>query len=258
MTASSLESAGLETGLRYFKQNALNSSTTWLLRKDGWVNTAMRCKASRWLRRLAEEAEWEVCCWETWRTNSLLKSPRRSTVVHPFKAMLSLNEMISNEVCFGNEALLNANNTLKMQHPVILKLNYLVFIAMAGVTTMAGVTLLISLSTRSRTRSIFDYRSQIAEFNPSYVRYLTRAAIFLVFISTRLYMRLGRRIPSRSSSGCRTTLKRLFATSHRATWGCRLLFTATRLPFKASDWKRLMTQCQTMFKKRAFMVHEYG
>lgn len=182
MTASSLESAGLETGLRYFKQNALNSSTTWLLRKDGWVNTAMRCKASRWLRRLAEDAEWEVCCWETWRTNSLLKSPRRSTVVHPFKAMLSLNEMISNEVCCGNEALLNANNTLKMQHPVILKLNYLVFIAMAGVTTCfwfhcqlgreLGQSLIIAVKSPSSIQVMFGIwralQSFLFLFQPDY------------------------------------------------------------------------------------------
>lgn len=147
------------------------------------------------------------------------------TVVEPYNAVLSLNEMIFNTdeaICFDNEALLNiARNTLKICHPVMSDLNHLVSMTMAGVTScfrfpgqlnldlrklktnmcpfprlhffipgFAPLTSRLSesyqkINAADLVNQIFDCRNQMADYNPSDGRYLTCAAIFRGLISTR-------------------------------------------------------------------------
>lgn len=70
---------------------------------------------------------------------SIIPSPKVSeTVVEPYNAILSLNEMICNTdeaICLDNEALFDiCHSTLKLCHPTLGDLNHLVSMTMAGVS----------------------------------------------------------------------------------------------------------------------------
>lgn len=159
-------------------------------------------------------------------TFSVIPSPKVSeTVVEPYNAILSLNEMICNTdeaVCIDNEALLDiCHSTLKLCHPTLSDLNHLVAMTMAGVTACfrfpgqlntdlrklmtnmcpyprlhffipgyAPLTSRSSQAYRNLTASdlvqqIFDPRNQMAAFDSCEGRYLTCAAIFRGLVSSK-------------------------------------------------------------------------
>ena len=159
-------------------------------------------------------------------TFTVIPSPKVSeTVVEPYNAILSLNEMICNTdeaICIDNEALFDiCHNTLKLCHPTLHDLNHLISMTMAGVTTcfrypgqlntdlrklmtnmcpyprlhffIPGFAPLTSrssepyrkISTADLVCQIFDCRNQMAAFDPQDGRYLTCAAIFRGLVSSK-------------------------------------------------------------------------
>lgn len=159
-------------------------------------------------------------------TFTVIPSPKVSeTVVEPYNAILSLNEMISNTdeaICIDNEALFDiCQNSLKLCQPKMGDLNHLVSMTMAGITTcfrypgqlntdlrklmtnmcpyprlhffVPGFAPLTSRSsehyrkttTADLVNQIFDVRNQMAAIDPSEGRYLTCAAIFRGLISSK-------------------------------------------------------------------------
>lgn len=159
-------------------------------------------------------------------TYSIIPSEKVSeTVVEPYNAILSLNEMISNTdeaICIDNEALYDiSKHTLKMCQPVLADLNHLISMTMAGITTcfrypgqlntdlrkimtnmvpyprlhffipgFAPLSSRCSQEYRKITPSdlikqIFDSRSQMAAIDISEGRYLTCAAIFRGLVSSK-------------------------------------------------------------------------
>lgn len=157
---------------------------------------------------------------------SVIPSPKVSeTVVEPYNAILSLNEMILNadeSICIDNEALLDiCHNTLKLCHPTLGDLNHLVAMTMAGITAcfrfpgqlntdlrklmtnmcpfprlhffIPGYAPLTSRSSQAYrslnasdlVQQIFDGRNQMAAFDTSEGRYLTCAAIFRGLVSSK-------------------------------------------------------------------------
>lgn len=159
-------------------------------------------------------------------TFTVIPSPKVSeTVVEPYNAILSLNEMISNSdetICIDNEALFNiCQSTLRLCRPTMSDLNHLVAMTMAGVTScfrypgqlntdlrklltnmcpfprlhffIPGFAPLVSrssenyrnITTSDLVSQIFDCRNQMAAFDPSQGRYLTCAAIFRGLVSSR-------------------------------------------------------------------------
>lgn len=157
---------------------------------------------------------------------SVIPSPKVSeTVVEPYNAILSLNEMICNadeSVCIDNEALLDiCHSTLKLCHPTLSDLNHLVAMTMAGITAcfrfpgqlntdlrklmtnmcpyprlhffIPGYAPLTSRSSQAYrnlnasdlVQQIFDGRNQMAAFDTSEGRYLTCAAIFRGLVSSK-------------------------------------------------------------------------
>lgn len=160
------------------------------------------------------------------QTYSIVPSPKVSeTVVEPYNAVLSLNEMISytdEAICIDNEALFDiSHNTLKLVQPTLHDLNGLVATTMAGITAsfrfpgqlntdlrkiktnmcpfprlhffIPGLAPLSSKSTEPYRQvscsdlvtQMFNSRNQMAAFNPSDGRYLTCAAIFRGLISSK-------------------------------------------------------------------------
>lgn len=156
---------------------------------------------------------------------SVIPSPKVSeTIVEPYNAVLSLNQMICNTdetFCFDNEALYDiCTSNLQLCHPTINDLNHLVTMTMAGLTScfrfpgqhnmdlkklktnmcplpnlhffIPGFAPLYSRSSESYRRitasdlisQIFDCRNQMAASNSCDGRYLTCAAIFRGLVST--------------------------------------------------------------------------
>lgn len=159
-------------------------------------------------------------------TYSIIPSEKVSeTVVEPYNAILSLNEMILNTdetICIDNEALFDiSKNTLKLCTPVLSDLNHLVSMTMAGITTcfrypgqlntdlrkimtnmvpyprlhffIPGFAPLSSrlsqeyckITPSDLIKQIFDCRSQMAAIDNSEGRYLTCAAIFRGLVSSK-------------------------------------------------------------------------
>ncbi|KPI99121.1 PREDICTED: tubulin beta chain-like [Papilio xuthus] len=152
-------------------------------------------------------------------TFSVVPSPKVSdTVVEPYNATLSLNQLIENtdqSFCIDNEALYDiCFRTLKLPMPTYGDLNHLVSMMMSGVTTclrfpgqlnadlrklavnmvpfprlhffMPGFAPLTSrgsqqyraLSVPELTQQMFDAKNMMAACDPRHGRYLTVAAIF--------------------------------------------------------------------------------
>lgn len=173
------------------------------------------------LQKLKEEYQDRII-----NTFTVIPSPKVSeTVVEPYNAILSLNEMICNTdetICIDNEALYDiCHNTLKLCYPTLNDLNHLIAMTMAGVTTcfrypgqlntdlrklmtnmcpyprlhffIPGFAPLTSRSSESYRKistadlvcQIFDSRNQMAAFDPQEGRYLTCAAIFRGLVSSK-------------------------------------------------------------------------
>jgi len=152
-------------------------------------------------------------------TYSVSPSPKVSdTVVEPYNATLSINQLIDNTdqtYCIDNEALYDiCMNTLKISKPVYGDLNQLVSLTMSGVTTclrfpgqlnadlrklsvnmvpfprlhffMPGFAPLMargsaqyrSLSVSELTKQMFDAKNMMTACDPRHGRYLTVATIF--------------------------------------------------------------------------------
>jgi len=152
-------------------------------------------------------------------TYSVSPSPKVSdTVVEPYNATLSINQLIDNTdqtYCIDNEALYDiCMNTLKISKPVYGDLNQLVSLTMSGVTTclrfpgqlnadlrklsvnmvpfprlhffMPGFAPLMargsaqyrSLSVSELTKQMFDAKNMMTACDPRHGRYLTAATIF--------------------------------------------------------------------------------
>ncbi|EHH26360.1 hypothetical protein EGK_16310, partial [Macaca mulatta] len=159
-------------------------------------------------------------------TFSVLPSPKVSTtVVEPYNATLSVNQLIGNAdetFCIDNQALFNiCSRTLKLPTPTYGDLNDLVSATMSGVTTplrfpgqlnadlrklaknmipsprlhfflssFAPLTSQCSqpyraLTVTELTQQMFDARNMMAACNPRHGRYLRAAAIFRGRITTR-------------------------------------------------------------------------
>lgn len=218
------------------------------------------------------------------------------TVVEPYNSVLSINEMICNTdetVCFDNEALLNiAKNTLKICHPVMSDLNHLVSMTMAGVTTcfrfpgqlnldlrklmtnmcpypklhffipgFAPLTSRLSEAYRKinagdLVNQIFDYRNQMAEFNPTDGRYLTCAAIFRGLISTRDIEKHVLAIQEKNSDAfvnwVPNNIKMAICDIPPRNMKLSATFLSNTTAIQCV-FRRLMDQYQMLFKKRAFM-----
>lgn len=173
------------------------------------------------LKNLKEEYQDRII-----NTFTVIPSPKVSeTVVEPYNAILSLNEMIINTdeaVCMDNEALFDiCQNTLKLCHPAISDLNHLISMTMAGITScfrypgqlntdlrklmtnmvpfprlhffIPGFAPLSSRSSEAYRKiatsdlvcQIFDSRNQMAAFDPNDGRYLTCSALFRGLISSK-------------------------------------------------------------------------
>merc|ERR1711971_541031 len=152
-------------------------------------------------------------------TYSVSPSPKVSdTVVEPYNATLSLNQLIDNTdqtYCFDNEALYDiCQRVLKVPKPSYGDLNHLVSLTMSGVTTclrfpgqlnadlrklsvnmvpfprlhffMPGFAPLTSrgsqqyrsLTVPELTQQMFDAKNMMAACDPRHGRYLTVAAVF--------------------------------------------------------------------------------
>ncbi|XP_063836176.1 tubulin beta chain-like isoform X1 [Ostrinia nubilalis] len=150
---------------------------------------------------------------------SIVPSPKVSdTVVEPYNATLSINQLIENTnqtYCIDNEALYDiCFRTLKLKTPTYGDLNHLVSLAMSGVTTclrfpgqlnadlrklavnmvpfprlhffMPGFVPLTSrgsqqyraLTVPELTQQMFDAKNMMAACDPRHGRYLTVAAVF--------------------------------------------------------------------------------
>lgn len=159
-------------------------------------------------------------------SNSIIPSQKVSeTVVEPYNAILSLNEMISNtdeSICLDNEALFDiCKNTLKLCHPVVDDLNHLVSMTMVGISTcfrypgqlntdlrkimtnmvpyprlhffIPGFAPLSSrlsqdyfkITPLDLIRQIFDGRNNMVAIDMKEGRYLTCAAIFRGIVSSK-------------------------------------------------------------------------
>jgi len=159
-------------------------------------------------------------------TFSIIPSPKVSeTVVEPYNALLSLNQLVDNgdlTVCVDNEALYNiCQQTLKTKHPAFEDLNNLISRVMCGVSTSLrfpgqlngdmrklGMNLIpfprlhflmpsyapffnANASTYERnsvselTKALFDRKALLVACDPRHGRYLTAAAIFRGNISSR-------------------------------------------------------------------------
>lgn len=173
------------------------------------------------LHKLKDEYEDRIV-----NTFTIIPSSKVSeTVVEPYNAVLSLNEMISNTdqvICFDNEALFDiCKNTLKLRSPTISDLNHLVSITITGVTScfrfpgqlntdfkklltnlcpyprlhffVPGFAPLTSrksepyrkISSFDLIAQIFDRRNQMAAFDGKSGSYITCAAILRGLISSR-------------------------------------------------------------------------
>jgi tubulin beta len=247
------------------------------------------------LQKLKEEYQDRII-----NTYTVIPSPKVSgTVVEPYNAVLSINEMIANSdesICIDNEALYDiCRNTLRLCNPKIGDLNHLISMTMAGVTTcfrypgqlntdlrklmtnmcpyprlhffIPGFAPLTSRSsepyrkttTAELVSQIFDSRNQMAAFDPQDGRYLTCAAIFRGLVSSKdidqQLMMIQEKNADMFSNWVPNNIKtaicdipprglQLSATFISNTTAIQFLF------------KRLMTQYQTMFQKRAF-IHWY-
>ncbi|KAJ3560004.1 hypothetical protein NP233_g11113 [Leucocoprinus birnbaumii] len=159
-------------------------------------------------------------------TFSILPSPKVSeTVVEPYNALLSLNQLVDNgdlTVCIDNEALYDiCQRTLKIKDPGFEHLNELISRVLCGVSTSLrfpgqlngdlrklGMNLIPfprlhflmpsyapfydakasgydSNSVAELTKSLFDRRNLLVACDPRHGRYLTAATIFRGKISSR-------------------------------------------------------------------------
>lgn len=159
-------------------------------------------------------------------TFSVLPSSDLSeTVVEPYNAVLTLNQMISGAdqtICFHNESLLDiCQNTLKLQQTTHSDMNNLIAMTMAGITAcfrypgqhntdlrkmltnmcpyprlhffIPGYAPLMSectkpyqkLTTSDLIYQIFDCRNQMTTFDPLDGRYITCAAVFRGLVSSK-------------------------------------------------------------------------
>lgn len=158
---------------------------------------------------------------------SIIPSTKVSeTVVEPYNAILSLNQMIPNSdesICVDNEALYNiSKNTLKICQPAIDDLNHLVSMMMVGISTcfrypgqlntdlrkimtnmvpyprlhffipgFAPLSTRLSreyweVSPSDLIKQIFDSKSQMAAIDMTDGRYLTCATIFRGLLSSKV------------------------------------------------------------------------
>lgn len=234
------------------------------------------------------------------QTFTIMPSPKVSeTVVEPYNAVLSLNEMICSTdetVCMDNEALFDiCQNTLKLCRPTMGDLNHLISMTMAGVTTcfrypgqlntdlrklmtnmcpyprlhffIPGLAPLTSRSSECYRKitiadlvcQIFDARNQMAAFDPQDGRYMTCAAIFRGLVSSKEIETQVMAIQQKNSNCFANWVPNNIKTAICDISPRGLELSATFISNTTAIqtmFKRIMTQFQTMFQKRAY-VHWY-